>query len=187
MNAVVIRQWNDADLEPFAALNSDPEVMRCFPAVLTREQSDALVERQRSLIESRGWGLWAVEVDGEFAGFTGLAIPSFEASFMPCVEVGWRIARRFWSRSVAYHAALLALNYGFETLKLPEIVSFTAAVNVRSIRLMERLGFTRDVSGDFLHPRIPEGHELCRHVLYRKKNQPPVPPWLIGNAGRSNT
>lgn len=169
MSDVVIRQWQDADKEPFAALNSDPEVMRYFPALLTREQSDALVARQHRLIETQGWGLWAVEADGEFAGFTGLAVPSFESAFMPCVEIGWRIGRRFWGRSVGYRAALLALNYGFTVLKLPEIVSFTASVNSRSRRLMERLGFIHDLHNDFLHPKIPAGHELSHHVLYRKK------------------
>ena len=169
MSGVAIRQWRDADLEPFAALNADLEVMRYFPSPLTREQSDALVQRQRTLIDSRGWGLWAVEVDGAFAGFTGLAVPSFDAPFTPCVEIGWRIARDFWSQSVAYRAALLALSYGFETLKLAEIVSFTAAANSRSTRLMERLGFARDQHGDFFHPRIDRAHELSRHVLYRKR------------------
>jgi RimJ/RimL family protein N-acetyltransferase len=176
MSVVAIRQWCDADLEPCAALNADLEVMRYFPSPLTREESDALVERQRSLIDSRGWGLWAVEIDGAFAGFTGLAVPSFEASFMPCVEIGWRIARRFWGQSIAYRAAVLALSYGFDTLKLVEIVSFTAAVNSRSTRLMERLGFARDQHGDFFHPRIDRSHELSRHVLYRKRpNQSPEP------------
>ena len=85
------------------------------------------------------------------------------------MEIGWRIARDFWSQSVAYRAALLALSYGFETLKLAEIVSFTAAANSRSTRLMERLGFARDQHGDFFHPRIDRAHELSRHVLYRKR------------------
>ena len=169
MCIVTIRQWRDADLEPFAALNADLEVMRYFPSPLTREQSDAFVERQRAFIDSRGWGLWVVDVDGVFAGFTGLSVPSFEAPFTPCVEIGWRIARRFWGQSVAYRAALLALSYGFDGLKFAEIVSFTAAVNSRSIRLMERLGFTRDMHGDFFHPRIDRSHELSLHVLYRKK------------------
>lgn len=169
MADVAIRQWREADREPFAALNADLDVMRYFPAPLSREESDALVERQRTLIDARGWGLWAVEVDGAFAGFTGLAVPSFETSFTPCVEIGWRIARNFWGQSVAYRAARLALSYGFDELKLAEIVSFTAAVNSRSIRLMERLGFTRDLHGEFFHPRIDRGHELSRHVLYRKR------------------
>ena len=169
MEQVTLRQWRDSDLEPYAAMNSDAEVMRYFPSLLTRDQSEASLVRQRTFIEQHGWGLWAVDVDSAFAGFTGLAIPGFEAPFMPCVEVGWRLRREYWGRGVAYRGALQALAYGFSILKLPEIVSFTAAVNAPSRRLMERLGFARDAGSDFEHPSIPEGHELRHHVLYRKK------------------
>jgi len=169
MEEVVLRQWRDSDLAPYAAMNGDPEVMRYFPARLTYEESKASLVRQRALIEQRGWGLWALEVDGAFAGFAGLAIPSFEAPFMPCVEAGWRLRREYWGRGIAYRGALRALDYGFNVLKLPEIVSFTAAVNAPSRRLMDRLGFLRDVTSDFEHPSMPEGHELRHHVLYRKQ------------------
>jgi len=170
MEQITLRQWRDPDLEPYAAMNADPEVMRYFPSLLSREQSEASLRRQRSLIEQGGWGLWALDVDGTFAGFIGLAIPGFEAPFMPCVEVGWRLRREYWGRGLAYRGALQALQYGFNTLRLPEIVSFTAAVNAPSQRLMARLGFVHDAARDFEHPAIPEGHELRRHVLYRKKS-----------------
>jgi RimJ/RimL family protein N-acetyltransferase len=169
MEQVTLRQWRDCDLEPYTAMNADPEVMRYFPSLLSREQSEASLARQRSFIEQRGWGLWVLEVDGSFAGFTGLAIPSFDAPFVPCVEVGWRLRREYWGKGLAYRGALQALNYGFSILKLAEIVSFTAAVNTPSRRLMARLGFGHDAASDFEHPSIPEGHELRRHVLYRKK------------------
>jgi RimJ/RimL family protein N-acetyltransferase len=167
MEQIVLRQWRDSDLEPYAAMNADPEVMRHFPALLTRAETAASLERLRRAIDERGWGLWAVDVDGVFAGFTGLNVPAFSAPFTPCIEMGWRFRREFWGRGLAYRAAREALAIGFESLKLAEIVSFTAATNVRSRRLMERLGFERDASGDFDHPSIPEGHELRRHVLYR--------------------
>jgi RimJ/RimL family protein N-acetyltransferase len=168
MEHISLRQWRDSDLEPFAAMNCDLEVMRYFPSPLSGEQSEAFLVRQRDLIAERGWGLWAVDVDGVFAGFTGLAVPRFEAAFTPCVEAGWRLRREFWGRGIAFRAALQALEFGFSTLGLPEVVSFTAALNVRSRRLMERLGFTRDPSDDFDHPAVPDGHKLRRHVLYRK-------------------
>ena len=166
---VVLRQWREEDLEPFAALNRDPEVMRFFPAMLTREQSDAFVRRQQGFITARGWGLWAVEVDGAFAGFTGLSVPGFEAPFMPCVEAGWRLARAFWGRGVGFEAARQAVAFGFGQAGLDELVSFTSCGNLRSRRLMERLGFVHDPAGDFAHPNIPAGHELRPHVLYRKR------------------
>jgi len=169
MEQVTLRQWRDSDLEPYAAMNADAEVMRYFPSLLTRDQSEASLVRQRTFIEQRGWGLWAVDVDGAFAGFTGLAIPGFEAPFMPCVEAGWRLRREYWGRGIGYRGALQALEYGFNVLKLPEILSFTATVNAPSRRLMERLGFDRDLASDFDHPTIPQGHELRPHVLYRKR------------------
>lgn len=168
MEQIVLRQWQDSDLEPYALMNSDPEVMRYFPSALTREQSEASLIRHRDLIEQRGWGLWALEVDGEFAGFAGLAVPRFEAPFMPCVEVGWRLRREYWGRGIAYQGGFMALEHGFKVLKLPQIVSFTAAGNERSRRLMERLGMVHEAAEDFDHPSIPEGHALRRHVLYRK-------------------
>ena len=167
MERISLRQWRDSDLELFAAMNSDPEVMRYFAGVMTREESAEMMERHRGLIAERDWGLWAVDVDYALAGFVGLAIPRFEAPFMPCVEVGWRLRREYWRRSIAYRAALEALDYGFNVLRLPEIVSFTTATNARSRRLMERLGFVHDAEDDFNHPSIPDGDELRPHVLYR--------------------
>ena len=169
MEELTLRQWRDADLEPFAEMNADPEVMRFFPSPMTRVESAASFERMQRSIDERGWGQWVVEVDGRFAGFTGLSIPSFSAPFMPCTEIGWRFRREFWGRGLAFRAATQALTFGFSTLQLAEIVSFTASVNVRSRRLMERLGFSHDEPGDFEHPKIPEGHWLRRHVLYRKR------------------
>jgi RimJ/RimL family protein N-acetyltransferase len=176
MEHLILRQWKDSDLESFAEMNADPEVMRHFPAPLSRAQSESNLNALRRQIEERGWGLWAVEVDGAFAGFTGLSIPRFSAHFMPCTEIGWRFRREFWGRGIAHRAACEALTYGFVTLKLPEIVSFTAATNLRSQKLMARLGFTHNPSEDFDHPALAEGHLLRRHVLYRKRATNRFPP-----------
>jgi RimJ/RimL family protein N-acetyltransferase len=167
MEHVLLRQWLDCDLDPYAAMNADPEVMRYFPALLTKTEAAASMQRLRKAIDERGWGFWAVEVDGVLAGLTGLSIPNFTAHFTPCVEIGWRFRREFWGRGIAYRAARDALKFGFESLKLPEIVAFTAAINARSRRLMERLMFERDLTCDFEHPSIPEAHVLRPHVLYR--------------------
>ena len=166
---LLLRGWRDHDLEAFAALNADPEVMQHFPALMTREESDAFIGRQLEAWGANGLGLWAVErcVDGVFIGFTGLTRPRFEAHFTPAVEVGWRFARHAWGQGYATESARAALAYGFETLGLDEIVSFTSPSNVRSWRVMERLGMRRDPADDFDHPRVPEGSTLRRHVLYR--------------------
>lgn len=167
--SIVLRQWKDSDLEPFAEMNADRDVMRFFPRLQTFEESRSAMERFRAGIDERGWGLWVVEVDGKFAGFTGLSEPKFEAHFTPCMEIGWRLRKEYWGRSIAYTAARQADDYARHTLKLDSLVSFTATVNERSRRLMERLGFERDPRGDFLHPNVEEGHPLRPHVLYVKR------------------
>jgi RimJ/RimL family protein N-acetyltransferase len=176
MSTVVLRQWKDDDLDSYAQMNADLEVTRHPPAPLSRRESRESLERMRDAIERRGWGVWAVDVDGVFAGATGLAMPQFHAPFMPCTEVLWRFRRIFRGRGVARSAASQALIFGFLTLGLAEIVAFTAASNIRSIRLMERLAFNRDVQGDFEHPAIPQGHPLRHHVLYRRSPSPSPDP-----------
>jgi RimJ/RimL family protein N-acetyltransferase len=163
------RQWRDEDLAPFAAMNADPVVMEFFPKPLHRAESDEMAARIRDQLASRGFGLWAVEVPGVagFIGFVGLSVPRFEAHFTPCVEIGWRLAREHWGRGYATEAARAALAFGFQDLALDEIVSFTAAANLRSRAVMERIGMTRSPADDFDHPALPEGHPLRRHVLYR--------------------
>ena len=166
---LILRDWRDEDLEPFAALNADPAVMEWFPAVLSRAESDAAAERIRAELAERGFGLGAVEAPGvaPFLGFAGLSVPRFEAHFAPCVEIGWRLARAHWGRGYAAEAARAALAFGLERLALPEIVSFTAVGNAKSRRVMEKLGMTHDAAGDFDHPSLPPSHRLRRHVLYR--------------------
>lgn len=166
---LLLRCWRDEDLEPFAELNADPETMRYFPTPIARAESDAIADRIRRHIEAEGWGLWAVEVvgGGSFVGFVGLARLSFEAHFAPAVEVGWRLAREYWGQGYATEAGRAALAYGFEELELEEIVSVTSPLNEPSWRVMERLGMSRDPFGDFEHPRVPVGHPLRPHVLYR--------------------
>ncbi|MBH9579384.1 GNAT family N-acetyltransferase [Inhella proteolytica] len=165
---LLLRPWRDDDLAPYAALNADPEVMRHFPALLSREESDAQAARIRAKLDAQGWGLWAVEVKGgpAFIGFVGLAVPGFEAPFMPATEIGWRLARSAWGQGYASEAARAALGFGFTELGLEAIVSFTAVGNQRSRAVMERIGM-QNTGQDFEHPRVPEGSPLRRHVLYR--------------------
>ena len=166
-----LRLWRAEDSEPFAAMSADPRVMEFYPNVQTRAESDATVERIRDGFARHGFGLWALEVPGvaDFAGFVGLSVPRFEAAFTPCVEVGWRLAEAFWGRGYATEAARAVLVYGFGTLRLREIVSFTATRNLRSRAVMQRIGMERRPEMDFEHPMLPVGHRLSRHVLYRVK------------------
>ena len=166
---LVLRAFDDADREPFAALNADPEVVRHLQGPLSRERSDAFVDRVRACWSERGYGLWALELaaTGEFLGYTGLWPADFLPSG-PAVEVGWRLARSSWGHGYAPEAAAEALRYGFTEVGLEEVVSFTAAGNTASLRVMDKIGLQRDPARDFDHPRVDAAAypELVRHLFF---------------------
>lgn len=175
-----LRAWRDDDLDAWAAMSADPEVMAHFPATLSREEADATAARIRGRLDEQGHGLWALETpELPFAGFVGLAVPGFDLpaplqaalwpvgdGHPPLHEVGWRLARAAWGRGDATRAARLAIDFARDVLRLPGVVSFTALENLRSQAVMQRLGL--EVRGEFDHPRLP-GHRLERHVLTARR------------------
>ena len=166
---LILRHWRPSDREPFAMMNADARVMEFMPAPLTRQESDALVDRIEAHFRHYGFGLCAVELqrDHSFAGFIGLAVPTFEAHFTPCIEIGWRLAADCWGRGLAIEGAGRMVQYASEVLRLNNLVSFTVPANIRSQRVMKKLGMSHKTADDFDHPGLPEGHPLRRHVLYR--------------------
>ncbi len=156
-------------LDGLATMNADPEVMAHFPSVVSPADSAAHLKRMQAHWATHGFGLFALirKTDSTFLGFTGLTHPSYETPFTPCVEVGWRLARTAWGKGYAYEAAQACLDWGFGALNLPEIVSFTARENHRSIALMQRLGMYSTPKEGFEHPMLAKGHRLSWHVLYR--------------------
>ncbi len=162
---LLLRSWRAGDRDPYYRMNSDPLVMRFFPALLTREQSDAVADRIEAQLARRGFTFYAAELreTESFIGFIGLSAPGF----MPGVEIGWRLAPQYWNRGLATEGARAVLRYAFENLALDEVVAFTVPANLPSRRVMEKLGMTHDPARDFDHPHVPEGHPLRRHVLYR--------------------
>ncbi len=168
---LLLRQWLDADREPWAALNADPEVMEHFPATLDRAASDAFVAKASTTIAARGWGLWAVEArdDGHFVGMVGICPVTFDVPFVPAVEVGWRLARAEWGHGYATEAATAAVDFAFGELELDEVVSMTTVRNRRSRAVMERLGFVHVPALDFDHPRVPPDSPIRPHVVYRRQ------------------
>lgn len=163
-----LRQWREDDFPIFAELNSDPVVMKHFPAPLQRRESDAMADKCKQLIAERGWGFWAASLkhNGCFIGFVGLHKPKASLPFSPCVEIGWRLHRRYWGNGYATEAAIEALNFAFEVLSLDEVVSFTTVRNHRSRSVMERLGMV-NTHQNFYHPDIEPSHPLSEHVLYK--------------------
>jgi RimJ/RimL family protein N-acetyltransferase len=164
-----LRPWRSDDLEPFAALNADPRVREFFPSLQTHQESAESMRYIGDHFQRHGFGLWAAEVIGAapFIGFIGLSVPSFDAPFMPCVELGYRLAFEYWGRGYATEGARAAIAFGFATVGLAEIVAMTAVGNERSRRVTERLGMTCNAADDFDHPNIVAGHPLRQHVLYR--------------------
>ncbi len=181
---LLLREWRDEDLEPFVLLNADERVCEFLGKTLTPEETRAMVERNRTDFQQWGFGLWAVEVKHgpAFIGYIGLGIPSFQAHFTPCIEIGWRLAYAHWGKGYATEAARAVLNYAFTRLSIAEIVACTVPNNRRSRAVMEKIGMSRDHNGDFDYPKLPPDHHLSRHVLYRisrdtrNAESAPLPP-----------
>jgi 3-dehydroquinate dehydratase / shikimate dehydrogenase len=170
---LLLREWRDADVEPWAKMNGDSRVMEFFPRSYTREESQSMASAIRRGLERLGYGWWAVQVrDGpSFAGVICLQEVPFQAHFTPAREIGWRLAFETWGKGYATEGARAALDFAFRQLHGDRIVAMTAEMNQRSQRVMERLGMRRNASDDFDHPRIEAGHRLRRHVLYRISSQ----------------
>jgi ribosomal-protein-alanine N-acetyltransferase len=175
---LLLRPWRDADLEPLAAMTGDPVVMRYFGITRDRAQSDAWAARARAHHDRHGFGIWVVELPGvaPFIGFVGLSTVPPDFPTPPGVEIVWTLAAPFWRRGYASEAARAALDDGWSRLQLKEIVAFTATINTPSRGVMQRLGMHHDPAGDFDNPRVPAGHELRRHVLYRIRPLPRSSP-----------
>ena len=168
---LILRPWREDDFGPFAKLNSDERMMRYLPSI-SREESDQRALEIKKKIEKEGWGRWAVSLHGsdKFIGTIGLYyldFNTFAAPFTPAFAIGWKIAVDHWNKGYATEGAKAVLKYGFERLKLEEIVAFCAKDNGQSRRVMEKIGMHCNPKDDFNHPKIPSKNNLCRQVLYR--------------------
>ena len=163
---LLLRAWSDEDIAPFFSMNQDSQVMEFIPNLWTMDMVTSFIERMNTQLAAENYTLWAVEEKNsqQFMGFIGLNRPV-------CVEIGWRLAFSFWGRGYATEGAQAVLNYAFDTLKLKEIVAFTVPDNLRSQRVMEKIGMIRDIQGDFLHPKIDPVNSLAKHYLFRINKQ----------------
>jgi RimJ/RimL family protein N-acetyltransferase len=167
---LILRAWKEEDVLPYSEMNADPRVREFFPSVLTRQQSEAEVRRLQAIYEKEGFCMFAAELieTGEFIGFIGLMTMTFAVPFtaQPAVEIGWRLSQKYWGKGLATEGARGAVQYAFETLKLHEILAITVPANVRSRRVMEKIGMKNLPHLDFDHPGVPQGHPLRPHLLY---------------------
>ena len=166
---LILRNWKQNDIEPFAILNSDPRVCEFLPNVLSQEETLSSVMKIQSHFKKHAFGLFAVELISTktFIGFVGLKYFSFDSHFTPSVELAWRLSWENWGQGLATEAAQKVTQYGFESLGLPEILAITAKNNQRSRKVMEKLGMFTNEDENFLHPQLEYSHPLAEHVLYR--------------------
>jgi RimJ/RimL family protein N-acetyltransferase len=180
---LLLRDWTEADLDPFAAINADPRVMEFYPAPYARQKSDEILAANQASLAEDGYGKFAVEekTTGRLLGHVGLSPVDFPAAFAPAMEIGWRLARESWGNGYATEAATAVLDDAFLRVGLTGVVSFTAEWNRPSRRVMEKLGMTHHPELDFIHPAVPAGHKLAPHVLYRLSRE----DWMAakGNGG----
>ncbi len=162
-----LRQWKESDVATFAEMVADPEVMRYFPSTRSLSEAADFVHRVSTFIDANGYGFWAADelISGEFIGFIGLMQPRFESYFTPCIEIGWRLRKEYWNQGLATEGARACLEYGFMTLDVEEIYSFTPVENKPSERVMQKIGMI--FVNTFEHPAIEEGHRLREHLLYK--------------------
>lgn len=166
---LILRTWKDEDADAFYHINQDPKVLEFSLGPMSVNEVKKFIVEKNKLFDEYKYTLWAVEekITHTMIGFVGLWNPPWQAHFTPCVEIGWRLGSQYWGQGYAVEAARAVLEYGFNYIGLTEIVSFTVPMNIRSIRVMEKIGMKRDFTADFAHPKLPPGHPLSQHILYR--------------------
>lgn len=168
---LVLRRWQERDRATFYAHCSDPEVMRYFPALLTRDEVDAAIARQDGFADQHGFCFWVVEerASRQMLGFCGLKPGAEGTPLEGGVEIGWRFGKEHWGKGFAREAAQASLDWGFANLPVDRIGAITGPANTRSWGLMERLGMVRALDQDFDHPAVPDDSPLKRHITYWKQ------------------
>ncbi|AGH53212.1 TPA: GNAT family N-acetyltransferase [Legionella pneumophila subsp. pneumophila] len=166
-----LRTFQENDVESLIAISQDQKVMQFFPAIPTREETIAFIDRIISHQEEKNFSLYAVEIKntGEMIGFVGLFTATFQAHFTPAIEIGWRLSSKHWNQGYATEAAKAVLDYAFRKLDLDEVVSFTSELNKPSIRVMQKIGLYTNSEDNFDNPKVTSGSPLMGHVLYRLK------------------
>lgn len=164
---LIVRHYKDEDFDAFAEMNADEVVMEHFPSALSPKESRAMFERLNTRLEETGKSFWAVELkeNNDYIGFIGLSEPNYEADFMPCTEIGWRLRSKYWGKGYATEGALACLEVGWTQFGLTEILSIAVKNNLPSIHVMRKLGMTYE--NNFIHPHLKQWPEIEECVLYK--------------------
>ncbi len=172
---LILRRWRADDVAALHAINTDPKVMEYYPALFSLEETQKIIQRFEKHFDEHGFGMWALEfkATNECIGFLGLQMATFTS--IPCVEIGYRIASPYWGQGLAGEGSTAVLNFAARELKLKEVCAVAVKENLKSRRVMDKLGFSYEPSEDFDHPKMSAKH-LKAHVLYRK---------MLSNLGHS--
>ena len=166
---LLLRPWGPSDNDSWAALTADARVAEFLGP--TKERNEALAQAQRlaTRLDEDGYGWWVIEIKqgSAFAGVIVLQEVPFDEHFTPTLEIGWHLVPEYWKNGYATEGGRAALEFAFTTLDRREVVAITSQLNLRSQRVMQRIGMIRDLNGDFDHPLVPTCSPLRRHVLYR--------------------
>ena len=164
------RNWNERDLDEFAELNSDEDVMEYFPKTLTKEETFKFIERLKKCFEKNRYTYFAVDTleTNEFIGFIGLFYQNYKSDFTPNVDIGWRLRKSFWKKGYATEGAKKCIEYGFKSLGLEKIISVCPEKNSKSKNVMKKIGMNK--VGEFNHPKLKDYPELEKCVCYEINN-----------------
>ena len=164
---LLLRDWTDADIEPWLALNTEP-VMRWLGGVQSRERAvSTITERLQPWQHSRGFTFWAVErvADAMLLGFCGIKIADDAGSPVESeYEIGWRLREDAWGQGYAREAASASLDHAFRVIDAPAIVALTVEENAASWGLMQRLGMTRRPELDYRGPDWAAGPVIVYRI-----------------------
>ena len=153
-----LRNWQEKDITPATKMNADKAVREFFPNTLSQLETEVFIKTMQHHFATHGYCYFAVDAleTNEFIGFIGLSNQTFKSDFTPCVDIGWRLLPEFWGKGYATEGALACINFAFTTLKLKEVYAIAPELNLKSQRVMQKIGMTEYIN--FVHPKIDKGN-----------------------------
>jgi RimJ/RimL family protein N-acetyltransferase len=163
------RDYVETDIPKLAVINADPEVMEFFPSIISLDQTISYVKRMKKQLKEKGFCYFAVDElqSGDFIGFIGLCEQTFESSFTPCIDIGWRLDKKYWHKGFATEGAKRCLEYGFNELGLKQICAIAPVVNIKSLNVMKKIGMEEVCTFD--HPLLLDNKRLKSCKLCKKE------------------
>lgn len=161
------RNWNLEDLEEFAELNADEEVMQHFSKTLSTDEVVLFIKRLKAHFVQYGYTYYATELldTGEFIGMIGIAYQVYESPFTPATDIGWRLKKDAWGKGYATEGAKRCLDYAHYQLGIDKILSVCTIQNQKSENVMKKIGMRK--IGEFDHPEMIHHPQHLKHHCYQ--------------------